>query len=153
MCYIHLDWYIHLFNVYNVNIDQWECKKDRRWSSFLELSFYINSNSLDIYKAKLLQENVFFMQGNVRGKKPDSPKFKVWYSYDHLWEIPICYYQSLINYLHVHMYWLVSNKDKRLTKLRYTYMYHFKICYVCQEYDDSLAAKDMYIRVYICINK
>lgn len=129
-------------------------KKDRRWSSFLELSFYINSNSLDIYKAKLLQENVFFLCREMYvEKKTDSPKFKVWYSYDHLWEIPICYYQSLINYLHVHMYWLVSNKDKRLTKLRYTYMYHFKICYVCQEYDDSLAAKDMYIRVYICINK
>lgn len=129
-------------------------KKDRRWSSFLELSFYINSNSLDIYKAKLLQENVFFYAGKCTWKKTRIlQNLMFWYSYDHLWEIPVFYYHSLINYLHVHMYWLVSNKDKRLTKLSYTYKYHFKICYVCQEYDDSLAAKDIYIRVYICINK
>lgn len=97
-------------------------KKDRRWSSFLELSFYINSNSLDIYKAKLLQENVFFYARKCTWKKPRIlQNLMFWYSYDHLWEIPVFYYHSLINYLHVHMYWLVSNKDKRLTKLRYTY--------------------------------
>lgn len=41
-----------------------------------KLSFYINI-ALDIYKAKLLQENGYFMQGNVPLKKPDSPKFNV----------------------------------------------------------------------------